>query len=148
MCFGIDGGAVQCPSPPRTIALRAGHLFDSNTGRLLDDQTIVIQGERIADVGPATRIKIPADAAIIDLGNATVLPGLIDAHTHMFDTPKPNTTRETATLIAIQHLQQDLQAGFTTIRDMSTHGNGYGDVDIRTAINAGRSPNARRDANS
>ena len=67
-----------------------------------------------------------------------MLPGLIDAHTHMFNTPKPGMSRETSTLIAIHNLQADLRAGFTAARDMSSHGNGYADVDIRTAINEGR----------
>jgi imidazolonepropionase-like amidohydrolase len=63
---------------------------------------------------------------------------LIDAHTHMFNVPRPGMSRETATLIAVHNLQADLRAGFTTARDMSSHGNGYGDVDIRNAINEGR----------
>ena len=67
----------------------------------------------------------------------TVLPGLIDMHTHMFNPPKPGMTREMSTLIAVQNTQADLRAGFTTVRDMSTHGNGYADVDIRNAIDKG-----------
>ena len=66
-----------------------------------------------------------------------MLPGLIDAHTHMFNTPKAGMTREQSTLIAVQNTQADLRAGFTTIRDMSSHGNGYADVDIRNAIDRG-----------
>ena len=69
---------------------------------------------------------------------ATVLPGLIDAHTHMFNTRGPKTTTEGAMLIAVQNAQADLRAGFTAARDMSSHGNGYGDVEIRNAINEGR----------
>ena len=99
---------------------------------------MLIQGERITDVGPEAQIKIPPGAQVIDLGTATVLPGLIDAHTHMFNVRRPGMSREASTLIAVQNMQNDLRAGFTTARDMSTHGNGYGDVDIRNAINEGR----------
>src|SRR5258707_2661329 len=136
-CFGADGGAVQCAPAARTIAVRAGRLFDSKAGRMLTNQIVVLQGERIIDVGPAAQVKIPAGAEVIDLSGATVLPGLIDAHIHMFNTPKPGMSREASILIAIQHLQSDLRAGFTTVRDMSTHGNGYDDVEIRDAINRG-----------
>ncbi len=137
-CVGSDGGVFQCPPPARVVAVRAGRLFDSKTGQMLTRQVVVLQGERITDVGPEAQIKIPAGAQVIDLSQATVLPGLIDAHTHMFNTPKPGMTRETSTLIAVHNLQADLRAGFTTARDMSSHGNGYADVDVRNAINEGR----------
>ncbi len=137
-CFGpFDNGANKCPAPADTIAIRAGHLFDSNTGQMRTDQTIVLNGERIVDVGPSAQVKIPSGAAIIDLSQQTVLPGLIDVHTHMFNTPKPGISREMSTLIAIQNTQADLRAGFTAVRDMSTHGNGYADVEIRNAIDKG-----------
>ena len=137
-CFGADDGVLKCPEAPKTYAIKAARLFDSNTGTMRANQTVVVNGDKIADIGPSAQVRIPAGAQVIDLGNATLLPGLIDAHTHMFDTPKPGMSREASTLIAIQHLQQDLAAGFTTVRDMSTHGNGYGDVDIRDAINRGQ----------
>lgn len=137
-CVASDGGVFQCPPADRVIAVRAGRLFDSNTGQLLTKQVVLLRGERIADVGPEGRITIPADAEVIDLSQATVLPGLIDAHTHMFNTPRPGMSRETSTLIAIHNLQADLRAGFTSARDMSSHGNGYADVEIRNAINEGR----------
>ena len=137
-CFGaIDNGANKCPAAAETIAIRAGHLFDSKTGQMRADQTIILNGERIADVGPSAQVKIPAGAAVIDLSQQTVLPGLIDAHTHMFNTPKPGMSREMSALIAMQNTQADLRAGFTAVRDMSTHGNGYADVDIRNAIDKG-----------
>jgi imidazolonepropionase-like amidohydrolase len=137
-CIGSDGGSFKCPPAPEMIAIRAGRLFDSKTGQMLTKQVVLLEGERITEVGAETQVKIPAGAQVIDLSQTTVLPGLIDAHTHMFISPKPGMSRETSTLIAIQNLQADLRAGFTAARDMSTHGNGYGDVDIRNAINEGR----------
>ena len=137
-CTGADGGNYQCPPAAKVVAVRAGRLFDSRTGRMLTRQIVLLEGERIGDVGPEGQVAIPAGAEVIDLSRTTVLPGLIDAHTHIFNTARPGITRETATLIAVHNLQADLRAGFTTARDMTSHGNGYGDVDIRNAINEGR----------
>ena len=137
-CAGPDGGIYQCPPAPRPLAVRAGRLFDSKTGRMLSRQVILISGERISAVGPEAQIRIPAGTPVIDLSQATVLPGLIDAHTHMFNTRRKNGTTEEYMLIAVQNAQADLRAGFIAARDMSSHGNGYGDVAIRDAINQGR----------
>ncbi len=137
-CVGSDGGIYQCPPARGVIAVRAGHLFDSKAGRMLSKQVIVISGERITEVGAEGQVKIPAGAQVFDLSRATVLPGLIDAHTHMFDTRGRNGTTEKSMVIAVANVQSDLRAGFTAARDMSTHGNGYGDVEIRDAINQGR----------
>lgn len=137
-CVGSDSGVTVCPPAPQTIAIRAGHLFDSKSGKLLAKQIVLLDGERITEVGPEGKTRIPAGARVIDLRKATVLPGLIDAHTHMFNNPKPGMSREAATLIAVHNMQSDLRAGFTAARDMTSHGNGYADVDIRNAINEGR----------
>jgi len=137
-CVGSDGGVELCAPAPRLVAIRAGHMFDSKNGQMLANQVILLMGERITDVGPASQVKIPAGAEVIDLSRATVLPGLIDGHTHMFNTRKPGGTTEDYMLIAAQNAANDLRAGFTTARDMTTHGNGYGDVAIRNAINEGR----------
>ena len=138
-CVGTDGGYISCPpAKPAMVAVRAGRLVDSKTGQMLTKQVVLLQGERITDVGPESQIKIPAGAQVLDFSQSTVLPGLIDAHTHMFNTPKAGMSREASTLIAVQNLQADLRAGFTAARDMSSHGNGYADIDIRNAINAGQ----------
>jgi len=136
-CFGIDDAAVQCAAPGGVVAIRAGRLFDSRAGQLLQDRVVVLRDDRIVAVGTPAEVDIPAGARVIDLRSATLLPGLIDAHTHMFNNPRPGVTRELATLIAVQNIQADLRAGFTAVRDMSSHDNGYADVDVRNAIDQG-----------
>jgi imidazolonepropionase-like amidohydrolase len=137
-CVGSDGGVYKCAPAPRTIAVRAGRLFDSTTGQMLTRRVVLITGDRITEVGAEGTLKIPSGVQVIDLSQATVLPGLIDAHTHMFNTRGPKGTTEASMLIAVQNAQADLRAGFTSARDMSSHGNGYADVQIRNAINEGR----------
>ena len=134
----------------QTVAIRAGHLFDSKAGKMLDNQVVLVDGEKITAVGSADQVQIPAGTQIIDLSKATVLPGLIDGHTHVFgfglDGIKPggppfasaiNDTREYRTLLALANAQKDLRAGFTTLRDLMSHGGGYADVDIKKAIDRG-----------
>jgi imidazolonepropionase-like amidohydrolase len=136
--MGTDGGFYKCVAPPGTIAVRAGRLFDTKSGQMLTRQVVLISGERVTEVGPEGQVKIPAGAQVVDLSRASVLPGLVDAHTHMFNNRGPKATTESSMLIAVQNAQADLRAGFTAARDMSSHGNGYGDVEVRNAINQGR----------
>jgi imidazolonepropionase-like amidohydrolase len=117
--------------PGQVVAIRAGKLFDAKSGNFLNNQVVLIRGDRIADVG--SEVQIPRDARVIDLSTATVLPGMIDAHVHV------NTGGETPaerTLIAVANAQIDLAAGFTTVADMDSRG-GFNTVDLRDAINAG-----------
>src|ERR1700686_4447476 len=134
--------AIQ-PSPSeQLIAVRAGHLF-VGTEKLASNQVVLIKGERITEVGPAENVRVPAGAVVIDLSRATVLPGLIDAHTHVFGNG-PDFERQILrdsyqyrTLTALANAQKDLLAGFTTLRDLKTLGAMYSDVDLRNAIDRG-----------
>jgi imidazolonepropionase-like amidohydrolase len=140
--LGVLGAATGLWSQTaQVVAIRAGRLFDSNSGQESVRQVVIVQGERILEVGPEDQIKIPQGARVIDLSQATVLPGLIDGHSHIFDSlsngQRVTTTSEAWTLIAMKEAQTDLRAGFTTMRDCGTHGEGYGDVDVRDAINRG-----------
>src|SRR6266853_334118 len=133
---------AQTPSPEVLIAVRAGHLF-VGTEKLASNQVVVIKGERITEVGPAEKVQVPAGAVVIDLSRATVLPGLIDAHTHVFgngpdfETQILRESYQYRTLTALANAQKDLRAGFTTLRDLKTLGAMYSDVDLRNAIDRG-----------
>jgi imidazolonepropionase-like amidohydrolase len=122
------------PPPPEGVAIRAGRLFDPKTGTNLTNQVILIKGDRITDVGPADRVKIPAGATVIDLSRATVLPGLIDRHVHLMQDPEPNEAR--ALLVGQHYALADLYAGFTTLQDMNSPYT-YATVELRDAINKG-----------
>ena len=122
------------PPPPEGVAIRAGRLFDPKTGTNLTNQVIVIQGDRITDVGPTDRVKIPAGATVIDLSRGTVLPGLIDRHVHLTESPEPNEAR--SLLMAQHYALADMYAGFTTLQDMNSPYT-YATVELRDAINKG-----------
>lgn len=135
-CLDPYGGVYECPPPPTTVAIRAGRLFDSLTGQLVTNQVVIIDGQRIAEVGPESSVTIPPGTPVIDLSQATVLPGFIDTHTHVFNTRR-DMTSDQSMLIAVGHVKTDLMAGFTSVRDMGSHGNGFQDVELRDAINHG-----------
>jgi len=124
------------------IAVRAGRLFDG-TEKFAPNQVILIKGARIVKVGPAERVQVPGDAEVVDLTHATVLPGLIDAHTHVFGNGPDlenqilRDSYQYRTLTALANAQKDLMVGFTTLRDLKTLGAMYSDVDLRNAIDRG-----------
>ena len=115
----------------QVVAIRAARLFDSRAGTMLNNQVVLIRGDKITDVGAS--LQIPAGATVIDLGSATILPGMIDAHVHV---NTGGATLAQRTLIAVANAQIDLDAGFTTVLDMDSRG-GFNTVDLRDAINAG-----------
>jgi imidazolonepropionase-like amidohydrolase len=131
--------------------IRAGRLVDVRAGRVLTGQNILIQGDRILEVGP--NIAAPAGARIVDLNGSTVLPGLIDNHTHVLLQAHPTPTDYDEQLIkesipyrtirATVSASIALQNGFTAIRDLETEGAMYADVDVKTAINRGIIPGPR-----
>ena len=131
----------------RIVAVRAGHLVDVVAGRVLDDQTILIDGERIAAVGPTGSIAVPAGATAIDLSRATVLPGLIDAHVHLTSDPYMSGYRSLgvsdirAAVYGVRSAKATLEAGFTTVRNVGA--SGFGDVALRDAIDEGDIPGPR-----
>lgn len=150
--FGPATAEEAGAAASEVVAIRAGHLFDSRSGTMAADQTIVIRGDRIADVGPGARVHVPAGARAIDLGDATVLPGLIDAHTHIFLTGESHGRYEEQllkeswqyrTIEAVLNARRDLLAGFTSMRDCETEGAMYSDVDVKTAIQRGLVPGPR-----
>ena len=157
LALGVGGSCLAAESQ-RTVAVHAGQLFDGKSDRLASRQVIIIAGERIADVGPEGSVKIPAGAAEIDLGTATVLPGLIESHNHLFKIGQyPGAGAEAVvpaeirpgtpfsppylTLLASINARLDLMSGFTTARDLSS--GSTADVDLRNAINEGLIPGPR-----
>jgi len=135
------------PVPSHPIVLHAARLLDIKTGRMLKPGEILVQGERIVEVG--TSVNRPADAEVIDLGDRTLLPGLIDAHIHLFLHPGAEdlqTVQESVperTITATLAARDDLMAGFTAERDMGTEGAGSADTAVRNAINERRIPGPR-----
>jgi imidazolonepropionase-like amidohydrolase len=136
--------AAECQTP---IVLHAARLLEIESGKLLTPGEVLVIGERISEVG--SRVTRPAGADIIDLGDCTLLPGLIDAHVHLFLHPGAEdlqTVQESVperTILATLAAKDDLMAGFTAERDMGTEGAGSADTAVRNAINQGRIPGPR-----
>jgi len=139
------GSVAQCQTqvpPPRPIVVHAARLLDIEAGKMIMPGEVLVQGERIIEAGPT--VSHPAGVDTLDLGDATLLPGLIDAHVHLFLHPGAEdmqTIEEPVperTIMATLAARDDLMAGFTAERDMGTEGAGSADTAVRDAINAGR----------
>ncbi len=143
---GVASLAAQTPAP-HPIVLHAARLLDVKTGRILKPGEVLVQGERILEAG--TSVKRPAGAEVIDLGDRTLMPGLIDAHIHLFLHPGAEdlqTVQESVpqrTIVATLAARDDLMAGFTAERDMGTEGAGSADTAVRNAIDDGLIPGPR-----
>jgi imidazolonepropionase-like amidohydrolase len=133
----VLGAAFAQSAHAQTVAIRAGRLFDPKSGADLQNRVIVVSGDRIADVGPASTVKIPAGARVIDLSFATVLPGLIDGHVHLTD-GKGDQMAE-----ARKATHDSLNAGFTTLVPQGSHGGAYTDVDLQKQIDSGKAVGPR-----
>jgi imidazolonepropionase-like amidohydrolase len=160
----VSTAQLVAQSVPVTL-VKAGRLLDPRTGNVLAPAAVLIEGDKIKQVGSASQISVPAGAKIIDLRNATLLPGLIDSHTHLLmddivaqreaeRARRYNGGYEPAQLLTIvespskrvligaQMAREDLESGITTVRNLG-HSGVDGDTELRDAINAGRFPGPR-----
>jgi imidazolonepropionase-like amidohydrolase len=146
------GNRILAQAPDRShtnrVLIKAGRLIDVRGGRVLTGQGILVEGDRIAEVGPLGEIEAKAHGAqIVDLGNATVLPGMIDCHTHIllngditaedYDQQLLKDSIPFRAILATVAARTGLMNGFTAMRDVETEGAMYADVDVKRAINMG-----------
>ena len=146
LMFTVGAGLAFAQAPAKRVIVRAGKLLDVKTGRMLSDQAVVIEAGKIVSVGPSADAKASASDTVVDLSRATVLPGLIDSHTHLtgntqfgYDQLAISIPREA--LIGAKNARITLEAGFTTVRNVGA--GGYSDVALRDAINEGDVPGPR-----
>jgi imidazolonepropionase-like amidohydrolase len=144
LCARVLVAQQTAPAAPRVVVIHAGRLLDVKTGKTLANQTIVVQGDKVASI--TSNAPPMKEGILIDLPNATVLPGLIDAHTHLTMTPSfgyqnlaISVPREALT--GARNARVTLEAGITTVRNVGAHG--YSDVALRDAVNAGDVPGPR-----
>jgi imidazolonepropionase-like amidohydrolase len=145
--FALIGNGLAQSAPGHPVVLHAARLLDIENGKIVAPGEVLVEGERIVEAGSA--VKRPAGAEIIDLGDSTLMPGLIDAHVHLFLHPGAEdlqTVEESVpqrTISAALAARDDLMAGFTAERDMGTEGAGSADTAVRDAINSGAIPGPR-----
>lgn len=155
-CLAVYVAAQNRPNAPAQNAtvylLKPARVFDGEAAQLHDGWAVLVRGERIEAAGPAGEIKVPADAKLIEMPGVTLMPGLIEAHSHVLLHPYSETSwndqvaHEALSLRvarATNHLRSTLLAGFTTIRDLGTEGAGYTDVGLKQAVQQGIIPGPR-----
>jgi imidazolonepropionase-like amidohydrolase len=151
--MGASTATADVVSPPKPAdhawLLKADRVFDARSEQAHAGWVVLVQGDKIAAVGPASDVHAPAGTQTIDLPGTTLLPGLIDAHSHIFLHPYNETlwndqvlkeTQSYRTIEAVKHARDTLMAGFTALRDLGTEGAGYADVDVQRAIDDGLIP--------
>ena len=163
-CFLFASNTLAAQAPPAATLVKAARLFDPRTGNVLSPAAVLIENGKIKEVGAPSKVQAPSSAKIVDLGSATLLPGLITGHAHLLlDVVLPteaerarhyNATMTLAELLAIgespskrallgaQNAREDLESGITTVRNLG-HSGIDGDTELRDAINAGRVPGPR-----
>ncbi|MEP6788516.1 MAG: amidohydrolase family protein, partial [Acidobacteriota bacterium] len=149
---GLTTEAQQTKAPETLYLLKPAAIFDGDTAELHKGWVVLVRGDKIAEVGPATDVKAPAEAKTIELPNLTLMPGLIEAHSHVLlhpysETPWNDQVAHEALSLrvarATNHLRSTLMAGFTTVRDLGTEGAGYADVGLKQAVSQGIIPGPR-----
>ncbi len=144
---GVRGSAAQLAEPGQVVVLRAARMLDVRGGKVVSPAEVLVRGDTIAEVGE--HVSRPAGAQVMELGDRTLMPGLIDAHVHLFLHPGAEdlqTVEESVperVLEAMAAARADLQAGYTAERDMGTEGAGTADTAVRNAIDAGIFPGPR-----
>ena len=147
--LAFAAGAADKPAPDASYLLKGDRVFDGRSEQTQAGWVVLVQHDRIAAVGPAEQIKAPPDAQVIEMPGTTLMPGLIDAHSHIFLHPYNETLWNDQvlkeplayrTVEAVNHVHDTLMAGFTALRDLGTEGAGYSDVDVQRAINEGLIP--------
>ena len=149
----VGAGQTTATNRPEAVyLLKPARVFDVEAAQLHEGWVVLVRGERIEAVGPAGEVKAPAGAKVIEMPGLTLMPGLIEAHSHVLLHPYSETpwadqvAREALSLRvarATNHLRETLMAGFTTVRDLGTEGAGYADVGLKQAVEQGIVPGPR-----
>ncbi|HTX76592.1 MAG TPA: amidohydrolase family protein [Terracidiphilus sp.] len=143
-CVLAPFAPAQSAAPQKRTLVRVGHLLDVRTGKLADNQTIVVVGDAIQSVAPSSSVPTQPGDNVVDLGSMTAMPGMIDVHTHLTMNPdfdpylELTSTSAKEAINGVVNARTTLMAGFTSVRNVGA--NGFVDVDLRDAVNAGQVP--------